>query len=71
MLLTSKELANKLNIEYLEANRFLKLLTSIGVASEFEKVKQEGRGRPTIRYEVPSSIKINFEHGEVRENKGS
>ena len=71
MLLTSKQLANKLNIQYLEANRLLKLLTRLGIASEFEKVKGEGRGRPTIRYQVPTSVKINFEHGKVEEVKGS
>ena len=63
MLVTSKELAQNLKIDYLEANRLLKLLISIGVAKEDHKVKAKGRGRPTIKYSIPDMVRINFMNG--------
>ena len=65
MLVTSKELAQNLKIEYLEANRLLKLLISIGVAKEDHKVKAKGRGRPTIKYSIPDMVRINFMNGDI------
>ena len=65
MLVTSKDLATNLKIGYLEANRLLKLLISIGVGKEDHKVKAKGRGRPTIKYSVPDAVTINFMNGDI------
>ena len=65
MLVTYKELAQNLKKDYLEANRLLKLLISIGVAKEDHKVTAKGRGRPTIKYSIPDMVRINFINGDI------
>ena len=44
MIITCRELAENLEIDYLQASCVIKMLLSVGVAEEFEKVKGKGRG---------------------------
>ena len=67
MVITCKELAEIMGIDYLQASCVIKMLIKLGVASESEKIKRGGRGRPTIKYSIPEVIKINFVTGEVKE----
>jgi hypothetical protein len=40
-----------------------------GVATEASTLKQKGRGRPTVQYDIPSSIIIDVEKGKAKEDK--
>ena len=65
MLLTCKELALKLGIDYLQASSIIKVLVKSGVGSASESIRGEGRGRPTVSYEVPRRVTIDLWTGEV------
>ena len=65
MIITCRELAENLGIEYLQASCVIKMLLSVGVAEEAERVKCTGRGRPTVKYRVPDKITINLKKGTV------
>jgi len=66
MIVTCRELAEIFGIDYLQASSVVKLLIKTGTATEIELVKGEGRGRPTVRYAIPSKATINFVTGEVK-----
>ncbi len=59
MKVTVQELANALDLDYLQANILMKILIRFNVAYETERVFNK-RGRPTARYEVPENITINL-----------
>ena len=65
MVITCRELARVLGVDYLQASSVMKVLIKSGVASVSDNVKSGGRGRPTIEYKVPSTVTINLETGQV------
>ena len=67
MLLTCKQLASNLGVDYLQASSIIKVLIKSGVASISKTIKGEGRGRPTVSYEVPERVIIDLSTGEVSE----
>jgi len=67
MLLTCRQLAETLGVDYLQASSIIKVLISSGVGFESKSVKSGGRGRPTVTYEVPQEIYINLSTGKIRE----
>jgi predicted ArsR family transcriptional regulator len=68
MLITCKQFAQTFNVSYLQASSTIKVLMKTGVATEASTLKQEGRGRPTVQYDIPNSIVINIQTGKARED---
>ena len=68
MIITCRELAENLGIDYLQASCVIKMLVSVGVAEEAERVKCKGRGRPTVKYRIPDKITINLNEGTVEDS---
>ena len=67
MKVTCKQLAEILQVDYLQASNLLKILTIKGIAVESDTKKTKQCGRPTIIYSVPDSININLPSGKIRE----
>jgi len=66
--MTCRQLARCLDIDYLQASSIIKLLIKSGLSCKSEKVSSGGRGRPSISYEIPEKIEINFLKGKVKED---
>ena len=69
MLITCKQFAQTFNVSYLQASSTIKVLMKTGVATEASTLKQKGRGRPTVQYNIPNSIIIDIERGRAKEDK--
>ena len=65
MLLTCRELAKTLGVDYLQASSIIKVIIKSGVGSVSDSIKSGCRGRPTVTYDIPRKIFIDLGTGEV------
>ena len=64
---TVNEIADRLGVEYITASALVKLLVSQGAAKEVDKrPSPNGRGKPSIVYELDSKITLDFDHVGVK-----
>jgi len=68
MKMTCRQLASCLGVDYLQASSIIKLLIKSGLSCKSGKVSAGGRGRPSIAYEIPEKIEIDFLTGIVKED---
>jgi predicted ArsR family transcriptional regulator len=64
MKITAKQLAERLNLDYVHAASFMKSLVSLGVAQKCDSIKTGKRGRATVIYELNDSdgiVQINLD----------
>ncbi len=61
---TAKQLAEKLNVPYLEAYNLLQLLVSMNMATVVGKKRQPGRGKPSEIYTIPRTINFSVDIGD-------
>jgi hypothetical protein len=64
---TAKQLAEKLNVPYLESYNLLQLLVSMGMATVVGKKRQPGRGKPSEIYTIPREINFSVDCGDNEE----
>jgi hypothetical protein len=62
MQVTTKQLAQKLKMDYLLVSNLLKLALHMGLVTEVGKVKTSltGKGKPATVFEVPDSLTFNL-----------
>ena len=66
MRITARQLAERLNLDYVHAASFMKSLVSLGIAEKCDSIKTGKRGRATVVYYlddcdgiVPISLDLN------------
>lgn len=58
---TAKELAEKMDVDYVTASSLIKLMLSRGAAKEVDTVKSaSGKGKPSRVYEIPAEYTIDL-----------
>jgi hypothetical protein len=58
---TARTLSQDLNVPYAEAAGFLKVAHALGaIATPTKLTGQSGKGKPSLVYELPASVTVNF-----------
>ena len=63
---TTRELAKRMKCDYQQANQFLKVLESSGVATnQGKRTPEGGRGKPSTIWEVPAGFSFDISESPV------